>query len=169
MVEIRKATSADVDGIVKVCTDANWATYTGLWPPELIGQSIQQWYTPERITKEVMEFSPGWHGYYVAVQDDMIVGVAGGGMIDDGVGELYVIYVDAARKRQGIGRKLMNAVTAEQVAAGAKEQWLSVAKGNNPAIRFYETLGYIHAGQAPAATKAAADAGIMDLRYKRVI
>ncbi|SFF57536.1 Acetyltransferase (GNAT) family protein [Halobacillus alkaliphilus] len=64
-------------------------------------------------------------------------------MIDDGIGELFVLYLDPDRRNEGIGTKLLETITQQQkVEYGAKEQWVSVQKGNRKAIPFYEAKGF---------------------------
>ena len=43
-----------------------------------------------------------------------VLGAAGGGMIDELVGELFLIYIDPDRRNEGIGTELLNAVTKQQ-------------------------------------------------------
>ena len=65
-----------------------------------------------------------------------MLGAAGGGLAAPGVGEVFVLYVDPDRLHDGIGTSLLAAITREQVAFGAREQWVSVAKGNEKGVPF---------------------------------
>ena len=72
-----------------------------------------------------------------------MVGAAGGGMIGDDTGELFVIYLDPHRRNEGIGTMLLDAVTKQQKEEyGATRQWVSVQKGNMKGIPFYEVRGF---------------------------
>ena len=129
-VMVRSAGESDVDGICRVCTEGYRATYTGLLPPEVIERTIAEFYVPQRVASELAASPPGWLGYLVAVDRESVVGAAGGGMIGDDAGELFVIYVDPARKGEGIGTMLLVSVTEQLLTHGAKEMWASVQKGN---------------------------------------
>jgi len=77
----------------------------------LIEHTIQEFHQPERVNREVQNFSDGWNGHYVALDDGEVVGAAGGGlMLDSGGTELgkhaaalYAIYVVPDRKQPESG------------------------------------------------------------------
>ena len=144
MIEILKADETHVEGISKVCKEANWATYKELYSDEYIKRVIKEFYNHERILKEVTDTSRGWGGYIVAVEDNEVIGAIGGGMISKASGEVFVLYLDPNRRNEGIGTKLLEALTQQQRDEyQAKEQWVSVAKGNQKGIPFYEARGFI--------------------------
>ena len=62
MIEILKADETHVEGISKVCKEANWATYKELYSDEYIKRVIKEFYNHERILKEVTDTSRGWGG-----------------------------------------------------------------------------------------------------------
>ncbi|MBC5637285.1 GNAT family N-acetyltransferase [Ornithinibacillus sp. BX22] len=162
MMEIKKANKSHVSGIVKVCTEANWATYRSIYKKEYIESIIATYYNDERILEEVSSSSKDWGGYFVALDQDEVVGVAGGGMISDLDAEVYVLYLDPNRRNEGIGSLLLNAVTEQQEEYGARIQWVSVQKGNKKAIPFYEAKGF------KVVTEEESD-GYQSLRYSRQI
>ena len=110
---------------------------------------IEEYYTPERIAGEIAA-PEGWDGWLVAVDGDRVVGAAGGGIVDPGVGEVFVLYLDPARRREGIGTLLLDAVTQQQLAQGAREQWVSVEPENAKGLPFYEARGFEVRGERPA-------------------
>jgi ribosomal-protein-alanine N-acetyltransferase len=59
-------------------------------------------------------------------------------------GELHVntIAVDPARRRQGLGTRLVQHVIQEARAAGAHDATLEVRRSNTAAIQLYERLGF---------------------------
>lgn len=143
MVIIRKAELRDVAGIVRVCTEGNRQTYKDLYDTYYLEKVIKDFYSVERITKEVL--SPeGWDGWVVAVEDGKVIGAGGGGMIDATSSEIYVLYLDPSRRNEGIGTKLLDYMTDVQQANGAREQWVSVAKDNQKGIPFYEARGFLY-------------------------
>lgn len=144
MVQIMKANLSHVEGIAKVCSDANWATYKDLRSEAYIKRIIKEFYNVERLKKEVTDTSREWGGYFVAVEDGQVVGAIGGGMISETAGEIYVLYIDPNRRNEGIGTMLLDAVTKQQKEEyQATEQWVSVAKGNDKGIPFYEAKGLV--------------------------
>ena len=142
MVKIVKADVNHVGGICDVCAKGQWATYGDIYSKEYIERIIKEYYEPERVTKEVTETSKEWGGYFVAVENGQVIGAGGGGLTSDTVGELYVLYMDPDRRNEGVGTRLLKAITEQQKQLGAKEQWLSVQKGNTKGIPFYEAKGF---------------------------
>ncbi|WP_117160979.1 GNAT family N-acetyltransferase [Paraliobacillus sp. X-1268] len=143
MIQIMKANESHVEGISNICIKGYWATYGETHSKEWIERVIREFYNHERILREVTEFNRDWGGYFVAIENGNVVGAAGGGMIGDEIGELFVIYLDPSRRNEGIGTELLNAVTKQQKTEyGATEQWVSVQKGNMKGIPFYQAKGF---------------------------
>lgn len=63
-------------------------------------------------------------------------------MITDSSGELFVLYLNPNRRNERIGTLLLNAITNQQKEFGAIKQWVSVQKGNQKGIPFYEAKGF---------------------------
>lgn len=144
MVKISKAEPQHVDGIVSVCSKGNRTTYADVYPSPYIEEIIQQFYTKERILDEVTHTGKEWGGYIVAVDRGQVIGACGGGMIDEEACELYVMYLDPSRKKEGIGTKLLEDFTKQQKEGyGAKKMWVSVQEGNDQGIPFYEAKGFV--------------------------
>jgi GNAT superfamily N-acetyltransferase len=55
---------------------------------------------------------------------------------------VFSMWVDPVRRRQGIGRLLVDAITDWARSWGARRMVLWVFAANEPAIRFYERLGF---------------------------
>ena len=73
-----------------------------------------------------------------------------------GFAELQVLFEDAelidvavapAARRQGLGRRLLDAVVARAVAAGATRLLLEVRRDNTPARNLYESAGFAVCGE----------------------
>lgn len=62
-------------------------------------------------------------------------------------GHIVTIDVDPARRRQGVGRVLMEALTERCSEAEATLLWLEVAVDNDAAIAFYGQLGFLKTGR----------------------
>ncbi|MCM3594809.1 GNAT family N-acetyltransferase [Metabacillus idriensis] len=162
MVQIRKATTIDVQGISEVCREANWATYGDIYSEEYLEKVIREYYSCERILDEVTTSDRSWGGYFVAIQNDIVIGAGGGGMISDISGEIYALYLNPKRRNEGIGTLLLHAITKQQKEFNAKEQWISVQKGNLKGIPFYEAKGFKLQYEEK-------EEGYISLRYKRLI
>lgn len=168
MVEIRKANIEDAPGIVRVCSEGYRTTYPDLLPQDCIEKIIRDFYYEERVMAEICNVSREWNGWFVAVDAGQVVGAGGGGFTAEDTAELFVLYLDPERKREGIGSRLLEAITADQLQRGAREQWVSVAKGNRMAIPFYEAVGFRFRGERPAYGLPEED-GFVSLRYRRAL
>ncbi|MGM0845125.1 MAG: GNAT family N-acetyltransferase [Bacillota bacterium] len=167
MIHISKALPEHVEGIVKVCSEANRATYKDLYSEEYIERVIQQYYNHDRVAEEVSSFSRNWGGYFVAVENGTVVGAGGGGMTGDTAGEIYVLYMDSTRRGEGIGSLLLEAITNQQKQEfQAQEQWVSVQQGNTKGIPFYEARGFAFSHEEPGHGNEEAE-NYISLRYFR--
>jgi len=147
-IRTRPAQPEDAGAIARVCS-AGWRdTYRGIKEPEEIEAVIADFYTPERIGREIAQ-PEGWDGWIVAVEDDTVVGAGGGGMTGSGVGEIFVLYLDPARRGEGIGTLLLDAITEQQRAQRAREQWVSVEPDNTKGLPFYYARGFELRGERP--------------------
>lgn len=109
-----------------------------------------------------------WGGYFVAVEDEEVVGAGAGGMIEETIGEVFVLYLNPERRNEGIGSMILDAITAQQKRWGAKEQWVSVQKGNDKGIPFYEAKGFsLQYEKQGYGNEAGED--FISLRYCRII
>ena len=131
-----------------MCTRGWRATYAGLIPDDEIEATLEEFYDPNRLRAEILD-PKGWDGWLVALEDETVIGAGGGGMTDNSSGEVYVLYVDPDEQRRGVGTALLSRMTEEQVARGATKQFVSVAKGNDVALHFYEKHGFERIGQRP--------------------
>ncbi|MGC2545618.1 MAG: N-acetyltransferase [Silvibacterium sp.] len=65
-------------------------------------------------------------------------------------GHIVTIDVVSARRKQGVGRKLMNALIEACRAEGALSMRLEVAVDNDGALEFYRLLGFTETGRIRA-------------------
>lgn len=164
-VRVRPATAADVEAICRICAEGWRDTYRGLRSEAEIESVIGEFYVPERVSPELAPAPPGWGGWLVAEdRAGEVIGAGAGGMTGPAVGELFVLYVDPARQRQGAGRALLDAITERQRTLGAREQWVSVEDNNRKGIGFYESRGFV-----PAGTRPAYELSGESLRYMRTL
>ena len=83
--------------------------------------------------------------YEVAKIDQTIVGYVGMWVVID-EGHITNLAVDPSYQRQGIGRRLMESVTAWAKRRGVIRMTLEVRASNHKAQLLYETMGYISVG-----------------------
>jgi len=168
MIEVVQAQPEHVAGICRVCADGWRATYADMFSPDYIERIIGEYYNEERVLKEVTETGREWGGWFVAVEDGRVVGAGGGGMTGERTGEVFVLYVAPDRRNEGIGTRLLDAITRQQQAFGATEQWVSVFKGNRKGLPFYEARGFVFHHEQPAYGNRDEE-GYVSVRYRRYI
>ncbi len=86
--------------------------------------------------------------YVVACEDNNIVGAAGVRNIV-GTGEITNVMVKSGYRGNGIGRRMLEELLERGRKLGASEFTLEVRIGNEPAIRLYESLGFVREGVRP--------------------
>ena len=86
--------------------------------------------------------------YYVAVEDGRVIGCCG---LRDmaGEGEITNVVVDASLRRQKIARTMLEYMLAKAEERGIGAYTLEVRCSNLPAIRLYESLGFLGEGVRP--------------------
>jgi [ribosomal protein S18]-alanine N-acetyltransferase len=98
----------------------------------------------ERISPPWSEDPPS-RAAWVAVNGPDLLGFAVAQLVA-GVCELEFIVVAGASRRKGIGRSLLETVIDWSLASGAQKLQLEVRAGNESAIAFYESAGFIREG-----------------------
>jgi ribosomal protein S18 acetylase RimI-like enzyme len=166
--KVRAATTEDLARICEICSVAYRETYRDLLPATFIERTIRDFYQPERVAREVEPAPPHWYGYQVVEEAGRVLGAAGGGLREPGVGELYVIYLDPAERNRGLGTLLLDRVVEQLTEAGAKEIWAAVFRGNERGIPFYRARGFEEVETVPAFTSRP-DEDIWSVRMRRRI
>jgi ribosomal protein S18 acetylase RimI-like enzyme len=135
MVDVRDATSGDIDAIAALHA-AGWREgFAGIVPPELTP-------TPEHLARRMRERQGE---RLVAEVEGRLRGFCFFGPSRDAgagpeVGEIYVLFVDPAAWRSGAGRALVRVALGR--LAGFDEVTLWSAAENGRANAFYEALGF---------------------------
>ena len=143
---VRLARVGEEGAICDICREGFAVSSEGLLSPATIERQAQLYYNPERVRREITTAgdTSQWQGYVVAVSDlDEVLGAAGGGVTDGGVGNVYVLYLNPALRGHGMGTALLEFMTKQQRSAGATEQWVSVTEGNDLGIPFYLARGFV--------------------------
>jgi ribosomal protein S18 acetylase RimI-like enzyme len=161
-VRTRLATVDDVDAICALCAEAYRDTYPDLLEPQQIEAIIGEFYDPERVRGEIGEALPDWGGGVVAEDDDGTLACAGGGgMAAPDVGEVFVLYAEPRLQRRGAGSAVLDFLTRQQRAAGARVQEVAVTPGNELARAFYAMHGFVVAGRRSSYHAARAEQSLV--------
>jgi L-amino acid N-acyltransferase YncA len=165
-VTVRRAEAADAPAMGRVHIDAwRWA-YEGLFDASLFARrsvagTTAMW---ERA------LASGTSVVLVAEREGAVVGFAGCGPARDpdaaGAGELYVIYIDPAVYRSGVGSALMARVLEELTGAGHHEAVVWVLESNQRGRSFYERWGWRPDGATKDEPNGDAPP-LVDVRYRR--
>lgn len=139
-VQLRRATSADVEDIAHIWQEGWVDAHLGHVPEALVAAR-----TPASFAKRADERLADT---IVATRTDAVIGFV---MIDrDQVDQLYL---HRSARGRGVGAALLGAAERSVIAAGHRRAWLAVATGNAGARGFYERQGWIDDGpfvhQAP--------------------
>ena len=133
------------------CLALDQASLDGLW-------SRNQWHSELAEPRR-----PGvglWHG-------ETLVAMASGWLVMD---ELHITLVAVApeRRRQGLGRQVLQALLNQARQQGAAHATLEVAPGNTAAVALYRGLGFQEAGLRRGYYRNGEDALIQWLRLSPV-
>lgn len=163
--DVRAATVADALAIETIRVRGWQATYRHVFPPEeLDGLPVDE---SRWRRRRVAEPPPGW-AVVVAEDRGAVVGFAATGPSrdEDGIGELYAIYVEPSRWSAGTGRALL-ARAEHELARGHAEATLWVLEANDRARRFYKRAGWLPDGAAKEAEHLGVRAP--ELRYRKAL
>src|SRR5574341_178751 len=140
---IREARPEDAPAIARVHVDSWRSTYQGIVPDEhLAALSYER---REQGWREALSNPDNPSFVYVAEDEaGQVVGFASGGPGREGHpdyrGELYAIYLFAQSQRQGLGRRLTQAIARQLLNAGISSMLVWVL-AENSSRAFYEALG----------------------------
>ena len=138
--EIRRATPNDSPGLAKVQVDSYLATYSDIYPAAYLAhftydEQEQDWREWFRLNR---------YPFFVAITLGEVIGYGLGKPNADEVSpyesELVALHVRKEYQRQGLGRRLISAVSEGFLTQGYESLFLWVLK-ENPACGFYESLG----------------------------
>lgn len=107
------------------------------------------------------ELPRGDRTWWAAYDGDLLVGYAGGWVVDGQV-QIMKVGVHPARRRRGIARELLARVAVDARDLGVESAMLEVRVGNAGARSFYETLGFRSLGVRPHYYTDGEDAVIME-------
>ena len=94
-----------------------------------------------------------WNGLsgigFMAIEDDSPCGMAGALLDEEDVSraQLVSMWTAPSHRRKGVGRLLVEAVVAWAMQRGVRVLQLMVTSKNEPAMRFYDELGFTRTGR----------------------
>ncbi|MEC5424728.1 GNAT family N-acetyltransferase [Virgibacillus sp. C22-A2] len=137
---IKKPRTIHSEAIANICSKGWKQTVEGMLSEEYQMKNVEYWYNNERVKNDI---EAGFYSY-IGFLNSEIVGVIGGGKTNSNAGEIYVLYVDEKIRYKGVGKKLLESLTQQQIREGISEQWVSVQKDNHRGIPFYEARGFLY-------------------------
>jgi len=140
---VREAKAADARRVAEIHIAAWRAAYRELMPADYLA-SLDVNERADMWTRGIIRGGPA--RLALAEVDGAVAGFCLYGPTRDGlpddVAEIYAINVTPERWRMGAGRALCEHALQQAAAREHKAMTLWVVKGNDPARRFYERLGY---------------------------
>jgi ribosomal-protein-alanine N-acetyltransferase len=152
-VEIRRMTAGDLDRVLAIAQSLPQAPH---WSESAWLNAINSQFNPEAAPRRIA---------FVAArpQPGSILGFAVASLLPPQA-ELETIAVVPESQRRGLGKRIFQALAAELKTAGANELMLEVRASNQPALAFYEALGFVKTGLRPSYyIDPIEDAGLMSL------
>lgn len=161
--EIRRATAEDAAGIARAQERGWQAAYRHVFPAEELDRG--GFIEVERWSERLVRPPAGW-STFVAVRDGQVAGFTsvGPSRDEEGIGELYAIYVDPDAWSTGTGRALIEHAEA-QLAAEYTVATLWVLEDNPRARQFYERAGWAVDGARKAESRWGVRAP--EVRYRK--
>ena len=110
---------------------------------------VERWFTVEDADRAVLD-DPGGHvlrdggRILIAVDDDRAVGTVALKHEGHGRYELSKMAVEPDTRGQGVGRLLMDAALDAFTSMGGTELYLESNTRLEPALRLYESVGFVH-------------------------
>ncbi len=137
---VRRATFRDVDGVAHVHVESWHDAYRGILPDDLIASRTVE----KRRTAWGTVLQQDRATVFVAANPQKVIGFASAIVLDPPVdgftAYLQTLYLLPEAKRKGIGTTLLRSIAAALKEQGCRNLALRVLR-ENPARRFYETLG----------------------------
>ncbi|WP_405058022.1 GNAT family N-acetyltransferase [Kribbella sp. NBC_01505] len=135
MIAVRRAVVADIDAVRQIGLTTWPVAYGGLASPEWIADGLAEWWSPAAVERSIRTGIT-----LVAVEDDVLIGMAGLGQEAD-FWVLWKLYVLPDHQGKGAGKALLDAAV-DALPPGTPELLLDVHVDNAQAIGFYRSYGF---------------------------
>lgn len=162
MVEIRQARPEDGPGIAAVHIRSWQKAYEDVLPGDFLAALDDRLEDRAEFWASRLASPEEGDLLFVAVDDDQVIGFAHAGPsreedVSPASMELYAVYLDPSRFRQGIGSRLWRAMCSAMQEEGVRHATLWVLADNERARAFYHATGWHHDGSEEDFTIDGAD------------
>ena len=165
MTTVQPATQNDADAIGRIQVESWRVAYMGLLPAATIAAFDVE--GRQQMWREGLARAPQpGSATFVATRGGETVGFAtvGESYSEDGIGELYAIYVHPSSWGHGVGRALIEQSELSLRDSGFPSALLWVLDGNERAERFYRSAGWLRDGEKDDVFQGA---DVVELRYRK--
>jgi ribosomal protein S18 acetylase RimI-like enzyme len=140
MHHIRQATQNDVEAIRQIAYQTWWPTYSPILPAEQIIFMLNEIYSTEKITAQILD---NLQAYLLLIEDEQAVAFAAYSPRDEdaGIYKLHKLYCLPKTQGRGYGKILLNEICQITQQAGKHALDLNVNR-HNKAKSFYEKMGF---------------------------
>jgi len=139
---IRPGNLSDVPSISRVYAESWKTTYDGL-VPDIFLKGMTEPAAAKIFTESLQPNSFSYFFHVVETEEGRLVGFADGGKErsrpEQGVGELYAIYILKEFQKKGIGRQLFDAAVQSLLKSGLNSMIVWILEAS-PYRKFYESL-----------------------------
>ncbi|MGO8672652.1 MAG: N-acetyltransferase family protein [Capsulimonadaceae bacterium] len=139
-VRIDRATEEDLPALSALARTIWHQHYPGIISTEQIDYMLARGYSVDVMRREIEEDGIA---YAVLRVDGEMLGYAAFGPEPGGVTKLHKIYLHAAARGTGLGRRLLEHAVCSAAWAGSSAIVLNVNKYNRDAIAFYARNGFV--------------------------
>ena len=140
---IRDAEAADLPAVRALLVETWHATYDGIYGWQRVAEITNAWHSLENLAAQL---GRDQGSFLVALMGDEIVGTASARREPDHAALLTRLYVLPSHQGQGVGHTLLQVALA--CFPDAPVARLEVESQNEPAITFYERMGFFLQRQA---------------------
>ncbi len=144
---IRFITQEDVNDFIG-CYLEVWRSLKGVLPDRYVDDQIKRGSSREFHEKMIDEAGDPVNLLMVATEQAEAVGLAWGNLREDGSTWLTFLGVKQAHRRRGVGRSLLSRVIEESRSRGSGKVSLDTDPCLVPAVRLYESMGFVVEGTA---------------------
>ncbi len=148
---IRPAQPSDSEGLSQLANAVFRHTYGAVIPSAILTPYLARVFSPTAIQLAIHE--PATQ-LLVAAQGNRLLGyskcaptVPPASVRPGRVLELGNLYVDPAHQGRGLGKALLHQAMQHAAAQGFTTLWLCVWQANQPALHFYQSLGFTLVGE----------------------
>lgn len=138
---IKTASLDDIPAIRELNAQIWPQTYVPIIGQQQVDYMLDLFYTPDALKKQMQEYK---HKFILCYSGEQPVAFASYSEIEPSIYKLHKIYILPSMQGRGVGRFMLNYITADIKAHGATALRLNVNIHNHPAKAFYNKVGFTH-------------------------